>query len=394
MKVTVSCAERFHSYNLAAQFSRVDYLDKLITTYPKSEVMKYGIPYDKIRSLLAWEIIKRGWAKWSNWTGADFNRLISSINEVYDWTASQYLDQQDDFFIGWSGRSERQIIKAKSYDITTIVERGSSHITYQTELLVEEYKKFYPSYKKIITPNKVIEKELREYELADYISVPSSFVKRSFLAKGIPESKIIQNAYGVNTDEFIPGRKMDDTFRVIYVGQMSLRKGVHYLLEAFSQLTIQNAELLLIGGKLPEMDPFLAKYQKNVRYLGSKPQSLLQSYYQQASVFAICSIEEGMAMVQAQAAACGLPIICTTNSGGEDLIENGVHGFVLPIREVDVLREKLEWIYVNREAAQEMGSMARQHVLNGFTWKDYGDRYVKQLQAIKRYKEVQYKYQS
>jgi glycosyltransferase involved in cell wall biosynthesis len=379
MKVTISCAGRFHSYNLAAQLSRLQVLDRLITTYPRFEVKKYNIPAEEIRTFPLWEVLSRGLLKGHHLLGynlAPFNPALYSLFEY--WSASK-ISTQTDKYIGWSATSERGLEKAKRIGAVTILERGSSHIETQTQLLDEEFEQYHPKRNIVITNPWVIEKEIREYEMADYISVPSSFVRRTFLAKGFAPEKIIQNPYGVSLKQFQPGPKHDDIFRLIYVGQMSLRKGVHYLLEAFVGLQLERAELVLIGGMSEEIKPYMPESHPQIRYLGIKPQSELVHYYQQASVFVICSIEEGMAMVQAQAMACGLPLICTTNTGGDDLIRQGREGFVIPIRDVNAIKERVEWMYLHQDEARQMGASARERVAAGFTWDDYGDRYYEFL---------------
>lgn len=88
-------------------------------------------------------------------------------------------------------------------------------------------------------------------------------------------------------------------------------------------------------------------------------------------------------MVQAQAMACALPVICTTNTGGEDVIEDGVEGFVIPIRSVEKIKEKISWLYSNRDACKKMGINARAKIINGYTWDDYGQRYIGNLMQIR-----------
>ncbi len=95
------------------------------------------------------------------------------------------------------------------------------------------------------------------------------------------------------------------------------------------------------------------------------------------------SIQEGMAMVQLQAMACGLPLITTTNTGGDDLItRNGEEGFVIPIRDVEAIKEKILYLYENQDIAKEMGEKAKKKVENGFTWDDYGDKYIVNLNKV------------
>lgn len=384
MKVTVSCAGRFHAYNLAAQLHRHSVLDRLITTYPRYEVIKYDIPYSHIVSFPIWEVLNRGLLKGHQHTGINPAPLHPLLYALFEkWSASK-IPKHTDVYIGWSAFSESGLRKAQRLGAITVLERGSSHIVTQTQLIKDEYRRNPLGKSFEGTHQRVIDQELREYDLADYISVPSTFVKRTFIERGFPEEKIIQNPYGVSLTHFRPGQKLDNIFRVIYVGQMSLRKGVHYLIEAFKSLSFVDVELVLIGGMTAEIKPLLEDQHPKIKYLGIKPQKELSRFYQQASVFAICSIEEGMAMVQAQAMACGLPVICTTNTGGEDLIRDGRDGFVLPIRSADAIREKLEWMYLNQDKAKQMGESASHRVSTGFTWDDYGDRYFSFLKSKQR----------
>ena len=124
-------------------------------------------------------------------------------------------------------------------------------------------------------------------------------------------------------------------FRVVWCGTLCVRKGIHYLLQAFHELDLKNSELILIGAIDEDFKLFLDKYKKtNIKALGPKPQKTLPRYYSQGSIFVHPSIEEGLSMVQLEAMACGLPLICTTNTGGEDIITDEKDGFVVPIRDV------------------------------------------------------------
>ena len=87
--------------------------------------------------------------------------------------------------------------------MVTILERGSTHILFQNMILKEEYKKFGKEFS--IHPA-VIKKELQEYKEADYISVPSFFVRDSFTAQGIQEEKLLVNPFGSNK-YFSPANK-------------------------------------------------------------------------------------------------------------------------------------------------------------------------------------------
>lgn len=373
MKINISVVGRFHAFNLAKELQNKNILNKLITTYPKSIVSKWHIKKELIKDEIFLEIIRRYQNKIPFIKNSYLNTFVIKSHAI---NSSKYL-KECDIFIGWSGSSLETLIEAKKLKKVTILERGSSHYNYQMKILSEINKDFIPNYDSW-------QRELLEYELADYISIPSSFVKRTFIENGIPEKKLLVNAYGVNLTEFKQIEKKDNIFRIIFCGSMSIQKGSHLLLQAFHELNLSNCELLHLGSVQNEMKKYLKKYKRdNLILKGHQPQNKLYEFYSQGSVFVIPSLQEGMAMVQLQAMACGLPLICSTNTGGDDLItKDGEEGFVIPIRDVEAIKEKILYLYNNQDIAKEMGQKAKKRVESGFTWEDYGNRYIKNLEEI------------
>jgi len=374
VKITISVLGRFWLFYLAKQLQDHNFLAKLITSYPKFEAAKYGINPNNIDSLLIHEIHNRGWRKISRFTESFFNPQYM-IFELFDRHAAKHIVNHCDIFAGLSGCSLYSLRRARQVGAKTVLERGSSHMLYQRKILEEEYGKFCQG-KEVVHP-RVVERELTEYQEADFIAIPSQFVKETFLQQGIPEEKLIHVPFGVDLTHFYPAHKADNTFRIIHCGNISLRKGVHYLLQAFAELNLPGAELWLIGNLTEEIKPFLRKWgSAAIRHQGPFPERELYKYYSQSSVFCLASIEEGLAMVQAQAMACGLPVICTTNTGGADIVRDGREGFIVPIRDVGALKEKILYFFENPEACKVMGDSARRRVQAGFTWSDYGDRMI------------------
>lgn len=370
MKVIISASGKFHLFNVAQQLLKRGYLEKLISSYPKFEAKKYGIPKDKASSIIIKEVLLRAWLKLPS-SLKNIYDPVYLLQQIYDTLASHRLTKAD-IVIGMSSAFLKTLRRAKKMGAVTVVERGSSHILYQERIMKEEYEKFGVKIEPM--SQKIIAKELKEYEEADYISVASSFVKRSFIEMGVSESKILQDPYGVDLSMFHQVPKTDNVFRIIFGGGLCLRKGVHYLLEAYAGLNMPNSELLLIGPINDEIKPFLEKYQGKFRRLDYQPIRELYKFYSQGSVFVMPSIEEGLAMVQPQAMACGLPLICTTNTGGEDLIRDGIDGFVVPIRDVEALKEKILYLYENQAVCRQMGQSAKSRVSSGFTWDDYENK--------------------
>ena len=372
MKVTISVLGRFWLFYLAKQLQDHNLLGRLITSYPKFEAARYGISPDKVDSLLIHEIHNRAWRKISRFTESLFNPQYM-IFELFDRQAARHIMNQSDIFAGLSGCSLYSLRRARQMGAKTVLERGSTHILYQRTILEEEYARF--GMRKTVVHPKVVERELREYQEADFISIPSLYVKETFLQRGVPAAKLLHVPFGVDLTNFYPIPKVDKIFRVIQCGNLSLRKGVHYLLQAFWELKLRGAELWLIGSLTEEIRPFLKQFASPaIRHLGPFPEPELHKYYSQGSVFCLASIEEGLAMVQPQAMACGLPLIITTNTGGADLVQDGQEGFILPIRDVAALKEKILYCYENPEEVRRMGEAARERVRTGYTWADYGDK--------------------
>lgn len=81
-------------------------------------------------------------------------------------------------------------------------------------------------------------------------------------------------------------------------------------------------------------------------------------------------------MVQLQAMSCGLPLICTANSGGEEIIKNDVDGYVIPIRDLDTLKKKILFLYNNQSICNKMGKLAQLKVQRDFSWESYGKNVI------------------
>jgi glycosyltransferase involved in cell wall biosynthesis len=273
-------------------------------------------------------------------------------------------------------------INKNNKKVIKLLERGSSHILYQNKILAEEYDLF--SYKKNPIDPKIIQKEIREYNLADYIVVPSEFAKRSFIDHGINKNKILKIPYGVNLKQFNRSFLKNKEFTIICVGTVSLRKGSYYLMKAFKELNLTNSKLIFVGTIDPEIQQIIKPFvnDSNINFIGHVSQNRLKEFYSTSHISVICSIEEGMAMVQAQAMASGVPLICTTNSGGEDIVDENVNGFICPIRDVEYLKEKISFFYNNRNILKLFSDNAYNKAQNFLSWDNYGKRVSEEYKKL------------
>lgn len=387
MKVVVSVQGRFHAFNLAQQLQKRGMLHQLITSYPKFFTRRFGIEDSLVTSLLPQEVALRAWRK----LPAVIRKLHNPQHQfsvIYDLMARSVIRRGGDIFVGWSGSSLRAMRRARQMGMMTIIERGSSHIACQAKLLEEEWRLAGHPRQEVLP--KVIKQEQQEYAEADYISVPSGFAKKSFMDFGFDPDKIIQAPYGADLSEFSPVPRTDDIFRVIVVGGLTLRKGSRYLLQAFNELNLPDAQFWHVGTVSPEIMPFVDQYRTPaMTFHGHVKQDQLKNFYSQADVFCLPSIEEGFAMVIFQAMACGLPAICSTNTGGEDIIKDGVNGFIIPIRDVAAIKDKIRWCYEHRDQCRSMGQAAKQCITSNFSWDGYGHRIVTAYQdCLNRFQQA------
>jgi len=272
------------------------------------------------------------------------------------------------------------IQRAQSLRIPAVVDSGTAHPVHQNQVLGEERARFAPDLPPIFCPGE-IERHLVEFDTADYVIVNSSYVRDTFIANGFDAEKLIMLSQGVDLSLFRPVGKQDNVFRVLTVGLLSLQKGTHYLLKAFHELGFPNSELMLVGRPRPDIVPIFARYEGTFTHIPGVPHEQLYHTYSNASVFALVSINDGFASVVIEAMACGVPVIVSENVGARDIIREGIDGFVIPIRDVEAMKDRLTKLYENPCLCKQMGQAARLRAQE-FSSDRYGDRLLEVYQHI------------
>lgn len=386
MKVTTSCSGRFHIFDQARQLHLHGVLHKFVNDYPKWMTRRWGIPDDKVTSLVANGVLSRA-TRWipDSWTAGFKSDVVDRVHDLFSHRLAGHLPPDSDVFIGLSSFCLQAIERAKGYDQVTIVDHGSLHQRTERRLLEEEGRLHGLSLDSSLAPEWIVEKEDLEFHAADRVMVLSNAASRSLVEEGIGAGKIFVNPCGVDLACFTPPEKRaDDVFRIIYCGNISPRKGVHYLLQAFSELNLDHAELCLIGSAPgPSFSRLLARHQSgNVRFLGTFAHNELRQVYARGSVFVLPSLADGFGMVVPQAMACGLPVIVTENVGAADIVADDADGYVVPIRDVAALKNKIRYLYENPAARQRMSDAAVTKAGRHLSWDAYGDRLVSWLGGL------------
>jgi glycosyltransferase involved in cell wall biosynthesis len=384
--VTQVSIGRFHHFHLARQLERHSLLREIWTGYPRFKLRdEHGIPPEKIRTF--------------PWLQTPFMGLghvpilgrSSLFRRELLWWACETLDrrveasvQASTILVGLSSSGLHCGRRVQTLGGVYICDRGSSHVRFQNQILREEYALWKLPFEGI--DSRVIEKEESEYEAAELITVPSAFCQRSFIKMGVPETKLRLVPYGARLERFKPVGVPDPrAFTVLFVGAVSIRKGVLYLLEAFARLRHPRKRLKLIGTIEAGVDRLIIpRLSHSIEVMGAVPNKDLPQHYSTADVLVLPSIEEGLAMVMAEAMACGCPVIATSNTGAEDLFEDREEGFIVPIQSVEALAEAMETVAQSRERGQAMRIRARTRVETIGGWDAYGDCWARLIKGLMR----------
>jgi glycosyltransferase involved in cell wall biosynthesis len=205
----------------------------------------------------------------------------------------------------------------------------------------------------------------------DYYIAPSNFVKKSLINEGIDKEKIFVVPFGVDVKKFKPVEKdHNETFKVAFSGNVNNRKGIPYLIQAWKELNLKDAELNIYGRVYPEVK----KYFKDAEKYNIKIHGFVSNIYGELPknhIHVFPSLLEGSAKSIYEALACGLPVITTENSGS--VVEDEKEGFIIPTQDIEILKEKILFFYNNRDKIEEFGKNARKKA-EQYTWENYGKR--------------------
>ncbi len=383
MRVVQTVFGVFHHFDLARELERHGALSAVFSTWPWQRLQREGLPHNKVKTF-PWihtpeYLLRRAgllptWLE--DWTGYSNALLFDEYT---------YRTVPDcDALIALSGSSLKTGARVQRRGGVFICDRGSSHQRYQEELVSDEYRR-WGVHAPVSDPRDTAREEAI-YAQADLITVPSSFAARSFVAMGVSAEEIRTIPYGVRLERFhpanVPPSPPRERFEVLFVGTVGLRKGLPYLLEAFQQVQHPHKRLRIVGAVSPELKPVLPRLpQADVEWLGAQPQDEVIRLMGESHVLVLPSVEEGLALVQGQALACGCPVLATTNTGGEDLFTDGKEGFIVPIRDAPALTAGMQRLIDEDGLWERMRQAALARVREIGGWEVYGERWMQLLRA-------------
>lgn len=241
----------------------------------------------------------------------------------------------------------------------------------------------------------IMEAALADIGKADYVLVNSDFVKRTFVDQGYPAERIRVIYWGVDDNflERIPeypassyGRP--EQLKMLFVGAFNRRKGASVLLAALERLSEASEmgpwELDVVGPVETEIPSGSVELLKSlpVRLLGPMGRSEVARKMVEADVFVFPSLAEGSARVVFEALACGCYVITTPNAGS--IVEDGVHGTLVPAGDAEALAIALRVAADRRRTVAEVGRRNSALVRSRYRQRHYGEALVRLYDEVAR----------
>jgi len=381
VRITQAVFGTFHHFELGRELDRRGHLDRIYSTWPWARLQREGVAHSKVETF--------PWVHTPITVLERMHLLPRSLSDDLgvwnarafdDWTYRRIGECDALIAIAGAGLKTGQLVQQRGGKFCC--DSGSSHPRFQDSIVREEYARWG-----VDLPANDMRDTLREEEIfavADTVTVASSFAARTYVEAGVPADKLHVIPLGVRLENF---RKTTEppaeSFNVLFAGSISLRKGVPYLLEAFARLRKANKRLRLAGHVDASLKEIMGRLPLDgVEFLGSLAPQQLAETMSRSHALVLPSVEDGFGMVMAQAMACGCPVICSTNTGGPDLLTDGVEGFVVPIRDADAITARLQELVDDSARQHAMGEAAMKRVQSLRGWADYGDRWESLLHKL------------
>ncbi len=232
----------------------------------------------------------------------------------------------------------------------TLLWQVIAHPRFLNRLLAEELDRFpeaATAYMRLLLRNSahMAERKERQHRAADLVLANSPFVRRTFLEAGFPPERVVAVPTGCPPvpAEAAAAPPPSGKMTFLNAGTLSVRKGVHLLLEAWRRLRPGAAAELVLAGNMQLPAALQRDLPPGVRVTPRLPRPELHALFRRSAAFVLPTLAEGRANVVLEALANGLPVLTTTHSGCEDVVRDGVTGFLVPPRDVEALAGRLQW---------------------------------------------------
>ncbi|MHB1945334.1 MAG: glycosyltransferase family 4 protein [Metallibacterium sp.] len=315
----------------------------------------------------------------SRWPALAANRMYR-VKAQFDKAVARRLNKQPtDVLVGMYGASLESFRVIQQHGGMAVLNFVNSHPAEQNRYLVELAGLDAIHHEMI--PAWVSARVEGELALADLVLVPSRFVAEQLLKHGVSSDKIAMLPYGVDLQAFHPQSRPESdkhAVELLYVGQISHRKGIRVLLDAARRCRELPVRFTLIG-PMVSSEVFAGGLPANVTYAGASLPGGVAEAMRRADLFVLPTLEDACALVVLEAMAAALPVVTTINNGSGELIEDGRDGLIIPPGDANALVRAVTRLVEEPELRRQLGDAARQKVQSAHSWDAYG---ASVLQAI------------
>ena len=299
---------------------------------------------------------------------------------VHDWIVARRLEKlagKVDIVHAWPLGALQTLRTAKRLGIATVLERPNAHTRFAYEVVQRECDRIgvpLPPGHEHAYNAAVLQREEVEYALADRLLCPSDFVLQTFVNQGFSLDKLVRHSYGFDEKRFYPDemRKPKPGLTVLFAGVCAVRKGLHFALEAWLKSPAHHYGIFLIaGGFIPGYAEKLADMlsDPSVRVLGHRND--IPELMRQSDVLVLPTIEEGSALVTAEARGSGC-VLAVSDAAGANCkhLENAL---VHRAGDVQTLTKHLTLLHEDRALLERLRTASLSSVRQ-ITWAAAGVR--------------------
>jgi glycosyltransferase involved in cell wall biosynthesis len=214
-----------------------------------------------------------------------------------------------------------------------------------------------------------------EWNLADVVLVCSAYTKRSFAQAGLDVAKVRIVPLGAppaapRSEALRPTTKPDAPLTFLWAGTFGIRKGAHYLLEAWRAGGFGRHARLKVFGAVALPDRVLHPLPEGVELGGSISRAELMGHYQASDALIFPTLSDGFGMVATEAWSRGLPVITTDCAGVSDLVRNGENGLLIRAGDARAISGAIDWCLSHRGELSAMRE-AGLETAEKWQWTDY-----------------------
>ncbi len=364
-------AARTIGFDLKGQLAR-----RTVTELPAGRVESH--PWTEIIRLLSGRLDRSGRLTDAVWVRAEpaFDRLVA-----------RRLRPEHTAVYGFEYCSLATFLKARELGVRAVYDMPAPEPRLVQEILEAEiagFPELHTPYHRYTAAreDKRIARRRAEWNAADLVIAASDYTRRSFARAGLPVDRVRVVPYGApapQAEALAGGSGEDEPLRLLWAGTFGIRKGAHYLIEAWRRGHFGRKARLRVFGTVGLPERLLKPLPEGIEFAGAIPRALLMDEYRRSDALVFPTLCDGFGMVASEAWSCGTPVITTDRAGAADLLQPGRNGLLIAAANADAIAAALEWCLGHRGELRAMREGARATAA-GWQWADYRRALARTLQ--------------